>query len=118
MSPLAKWHRKSPFLTERFELMVAGTEICNAYTELNSPYIQRERFMDQMKDKEKGDDEAQQMDEGFCTALEYGLPPTAGWGCGVDRMTMFLSNKYNIKEVILFPAMKPEESSKVEEKKE
>eukprot|EP01080_Neovahlkampfia_damariscottae_P002130 gene2130-1996_t len=117
MSPLAKWHRSNSNLTERFELMVAGTEICNAYTELNSPYVQRERFMDQMKDKEQGDDEAQQMDEGFCTALEYGLPPTAGWGCGIDRMTMFLSNKYNIKEVILFPAMKPDEIP-VEEKKE
>lgn len=115
MSPLAKWHRNDKTLTERFELMCAQFEICNAYTELNSPEVQRERFMDQLKQKESGDEEAQQLDETFCTALEYGLPPTAGWGCGVDRITMLLTNNYNIKEVILFPAMKPEDE-KIDEK--
>mmetsp|Transcript_42481 Transcript_42481/g.51543 ORF Transcript_42481/g.51543 Transcript_42481/m.51543 type:complete len:594 (-) Transcript_42481:217-1998(-) len=110
MSPLAKWHRSKPGLTERFELFVATKEVCNAYTELNDPVVQRERFMDQMKDKDSGDDEAQQHDENFCKALEYGLPPTGGWGMGIDRMAMFLSNSQNIKEVLLFPAMKPEDA--------
>jgi len=110
MSPLAKWHRSKPFLTERFECFVNGKEICNAYTELNDPQKQRQCFVDQGKAKDLGDDEAQGYDEGFCTALEYGLPPTAGWGCGVDRLTMFLADHNNIKEVILFPAMKPEEN--------
>lgn len=110
MSPLAKTHRSKPGLTERFELFVLTKEICNAYTELNSPFVQRERFQAQAADKAQGDDEAQMMDESFCTALEYGLPPTGGWGLGVDRMTMFLSDKNNIKEVLLFPAMKPDES--------
>lgn len=107
MSPLAKTHRDSPYLTERFELFCAGKELCNAYTELNIPRDQRERFEGQMADKDQGDDEAQQHDEGFCEALEYGLPPTAGWGLGIDRLTMFLTNNNNIKEVLLFPAMKP-----------
>jgi len=108
MSPLAKWHRFDSQLTERFEVMVASTEICNAYTELNSPFIQKKRFEEQMDAKKLGDDEAQQIDESFITSLEYGLPPTAGWGCGIDRITMFLTNNYNIKEVILFPTLKPE----------
>ncbi|KAG2389107.1 hypothetical protein C9374_014507 [Naegleria lovaniensis] len=108
MSPLAKWHRSNKVLTERFELMIIGKEVCNAYTELNQPFIQRERFEDQVKQKDAGDNEAQFMDESFCTALEYGLPPTGGWGIGLDRLTMILSNNYNIKEVILFPAQKPE----------
>jgi lysyl-tRNA synthetase class 2 len=116
MSPLAKWHRDNKQLTERFELMVCGRELCNAYTELNSSEIQRERFEDQLKEKKLGDDEAQELDEGFCESLEYGLPPTAGWGLGIDRLTMFLTGNYNIKEVILFPAMKPEEDE--EEKKD
>jgi lysyl-tRNA synthetase class 2 len=108
MSPLAKWHRDDPTnLTERFELFVMTKEVCNAYTELNSPAVQRERFEAQMKDKKGGDEEAMEIDEGFITALEYGLPPTAGWGMGMDRMTMFLTNNNNIKEVLLFPAMKP-----------
>lgn len=107
MSPLAKYHRSKPDVTERFELFVAGREICNAYTELNNPRVQRERFQDQMKSSSRGDDEAQQHDEGYCIALEHGLAPTGGWGLGVDRMTMFLSNNCNIKEVLLFPAMKP-----------
>mmetsp|Transcript_11152 Transcript_11152/g.20719 ORF Transcript_11152/g.20719 Transcript_11152/m.20719 type:complete len:605 (+) Transcript_11152:83-1897(+) len=111
MSPLAKKHRDNEHLTERFELFVAGKELCNAYTELNDPFDQRERFVGQMQDKSAGDDEAQQHDETFCEALEYGLPPTGGWGLGVDRLTMFLCNKNNIKEVLLFPAMKPEDNA-------
>jgi lysyl-tRNA synthetase class 2 len=101
MSPLAKWHRSIPGLTERFELFVNEKEICNAYTELNDPRVQRARFAAQAKDKAKGDDEAQVIDETFCTSLEYGLPPTAGWGCGIDRITMFLSDKQNIKVRLL-----------------
>ena len=85
MSPLAKWHRSEPGLTERFELFVAKKEICNAYTELNDPMVQRSRFEQQAKDKAQGDDEAMFLDEGFCTALEYGLPPTGGWGCGIGK---------------------------------
>lgn len=111
MSPLAKWHRKIPGLTERFELFVNKKEICNAYTELNDPIVQRERFEQQAKDKAAGDDEAQMVDENFCTALEYGLPPTGGWGMGIDRVTMFMTDSNNIKEVLLFPAMKPEDGT-------
>ncbi|CAH1395824.1 unnamed protein product [Nezara viridula] len=112
MSPLAKWHRSIPGLTERFELFVMKKEVCNAYTELNDPMVQRDRFEDQAKDKAAGDDEAQLVDENFCTALEYGLPPTGGWGIGIDRLTMFLTDSNNIKEVLFFPAMKPDEVSK------
>jgi lysyl-tRNA synthetase class 2 len=115
MSPLAKWHRSIPGLTERFELFVCKKEICNAYTELNDPVVQRERFAQQAKDKAAGDDEAMFVDETFCTALEYGLPPTAGWGLGVDRLTMFLTNSNNIKEVLFFPAMKPHEQKTMQE---
>lgn len=107
MSPLAKYHRSSPGLTERFELFVMKKEVCNAYTELNDPFVQRERFAQQAKDQAAGDDEAMHVDENFCTALEYGLPPTAGWGMGIDRLTMFLTDNNNIKEVLFFPAMKP-----------
>uniref|UniRef100_A0A7S3QG11 Lysine--tRNA ligase n=1 Tax=Chaetoceros debilis TaxID=122233 RepID=A0A7S3QG11_9STRA len=107
MSPLAKNHRSKKGLTERFELFVAGRELANAYTELNNPVVQMQRFLDQAKDQASGDDEAMVMDESFVTALEHGLPPTGGWGLGIDRLTMFLSNKNNIKEVLLFPAMKP-----------
>ncbi|XP_060522009.1 lysine--tRNA ligase [Cylas formicarius] len=112
MSPLAKWHRSIPGLTERFELFVMKKEICNAYTELNDPLIQRERFEQQAADKAAGDDEAQLVDENFCAALEYGLPPTGGWGMGIDRVTMFLTDNNNIKEVLLFPAMKPDDPRK------
>lgn len=107
MSPLSKSHRSKPGLTERFELFVCKRELCNAYTELNHPVVQRQRFAEQAKQAAAGDDEAQILDEDFCVAMEYGLPPTAGWGVGVDRLAMFLSNKWNIKEVLLFPAMKP-----------
>lgn len=109
MSPLAKAHRSRPGLTERFEVFVATREICNSYSELNDPVDQRARFAQQMQDKAAGDDEAQDIDENFCQALEYGLPPTGGWGVGIDRLTMFLTDCNNIKEVLLFPAMKPEE---------
>ena len=109
MSPLAKYHRSVPGMTERFELFVNTKELCNAYTELNDPLDQRERFEEQAKAKSSGDDEAMLIDETFVQSLEYGLPPTGGWGLGVDRLTMLLSDKNNIKEVLLFPAMKPDE---------
>ncbi|XP_013133921.1 PREDICTED: lysine--tRNA ligase isoform X2 [Papilio polytes] len=112
MSPLSKYHREMPGLTERFELFVMKKEICNAYTELNDPATQRERFEQQAKDRAAGDDETPPTDEAFCTALEYGLPPTAGWGLGVDRFTMFMTDSNNIKEVLLFPAMKPDDPNK------
>jgi lysyl-tRNA synthetase class 2 len=99
MSPLSKSHRTKAGVTERFECFVLFKEICNAYTELNMPAVQRQRFLEQAKDSAKGDDEAQVLDEDFCTALEYALPPTGGWGIGIDRLTMFLSDHINIKEV-------------------
>jgi lysyl-tRNA synthetase class 2 len=108
MSPLAKYHRSRAGLCERFEVFVATKEIANAYTELNDPFDQRDRFAEQARQKDAGDDEAQLIDETFCQALEYGLPPTGGWGCGIDRIAMFLTNSNSIKEVLLFPAMKPE----------
>lgn len=108
MSPLAKWHRDLAGMTERFELFVNGKEICNAYTELNDPEVQRDRFKVSQKDKtEANDEEAMVHDEEFCVALEYALPPTAGWGLGVDRLTMMLTDNITIKEVLLFPALKP-----------
>ena len=116
MSPLAKYHRSRPELTERFELFVAGKEICNAYTELNNPKVQRERFLEQLSQKNVGDDEAMEYDKDFCTAMEYGLPPTGGWGLGIDRLTMFLTNSNQIKEVLLFPQMKPDETTIQENK--
>ncbi|KAI0851102.1 lysyl-tRNA synthetase [Daldinia vernicosa] len=109
MSPLAKDHRTKPGLTERFEAFVCKKEIANAYTELNQPFEQRLRFEEQANQKAQGDDEAQMIDETFLNALEYGLPPTAGWGMGIDRLTMFLTNNYTIKEVLLFPFMNPEQ---------
>lgn len=113
MSPLAKWHRKDRCLSERFELFVNCHEVCNAYTELNDPIRQRQLFANQSKDRAAGDDEAMKKDDDFCTALEYGLPPTGGWGMGVDRLTMMLTDSINIKEVLLFPAMKPKQETAV-----
>ncbi|PHR69636.1 MAG: lysine--tRNA ligase [Lutibacter sp.] len=108
MSPLCKEHRDDPRLTERFELMVAGKELANAYSELNDPIDQRERFEEQMKLSEKGDDEAMFIDQDFLRALEYGMPPTSGIGIGIDRLVMFMTNNASIQEVLFFPQMKPE----------
>ena len=108
MSPLCKKHRHDPNLTERFELMVNGQELANAYTELNDPIDQRERFEDQLELSKKGDDEAMFIDQDFLRALEYGMPPTSGMGIGVDRLIMLFTNQTSIQEVLLFPQMKPE----------
>ena len=108
MSPLCKKHRDNPELTERFELMVNGKELANAYTELNDPIDQRERFQQQLKLSEKGDDEAMFIDQDFLRSLEYGMPPTSGMGIGIDRLVMLLTNQSSIQEVLLFPQMKPE----------
>ena len=108
MSPLCKEHRDNPELTERFELMVNGKELANAYSELNDPIDQLERFQDQLKLSEKGDDEAMFIDMDFVRALEYGMPPTSGIGIGIDRLVMFMTNNSSIQEVLFFPQMKPE----------
>lgn len=113
MSPLCKSHRDNPELTERFELMVCGKEVANAYSELNDPIDQRERFEDQVKLSERGDDEAGQfIDQDFLRALEYGMPPTSGLGIGMDRLIMFLTDNPSIQEVLFFPQMKPEVAKK------
>ncbi|TMM32191.1 lysine--tRNA ligase [Polaribacter aestuariivivens] len=112
MSPLCKEHRENPELTERFELMVCGKEIANAYSELNDPIDQRERFEHQLKLAKKGDDEATEfIDEDFLRALEYGMPPTSGMGIGMDRLIMFLTNNQSIQEVLFFPQMRPEKKA-------
>lgn len=108
MSPLCKQHREDPSLTERFELMVCGKEVANAYSELNDPIDQRERFEEQVRLSEKGDHEAMYIDQDFLRALEYGMPPTSGLGIGMDRLCMFLTNNPSIQEVLFFPQMKPE----------
>ena len=108
MSPLTKEHRDNPDLTERFELMVCGKEIANAYSELNDPIDQRERFEEQLRLSEKGADEAMFIDQDFLRALEYGMPPTSGLGIGMDRLIMFLTNNESIQEVLFFPQMRPE----------
>lgn len=112
MSPLCKEHRENPELTERFELMVCGKEIANAYSELNDPIDQRKRFEHQLKLSQKGDDEATEfIDHDFLRALEYGMPPTSGMGIGMDRLIMFLTNNQSIQEVLFFPQMKPEKKA-------
>ncbi|MBQ9649180.1 MAG: lysine--tRNA ligase [Prevotella sp.] len=108
MSPLTKMHRSKPGLTERFELMVNGKELANAYSELNDPIDQEERFIDQMKLADKGDDEAMIIDHDFLRALQYGMPPTSGIGIGIDRLAMLMTGKFAIGEIMLFPQMKPE----------
>ena len=113
MSPLCKVHRENPELTERFELMIAGKEVANAYSELNDPIDQRERFEEQLKLAAKGDDEAGEfIDHDFLRALEYGMPPTSGLGIGMDRLIMYLTDNQSIQEVLLFPQMKPEKKEK------
>ena len=111
MSPLTKEHRSNSKLTERFELMVNGKELANAYTELNDPIDQRERFEDQLKLSEKGDDEAMFIDQDFLRALEYGMPPTSGIGIGIDRLVMLMTNNSSIQEVLFFPQMRPEKKA-------
>ena len=113
MSPLAKKHRSAPGLVERFEVICNGKEICNAFSELNDPVDQRKRFEDQLELGKRGDDEAMTLDEDFLRALEFGMPPTAGLGIGIDRLTMIMTNSNTIQEVLFFPQMKPEKGSPV-----
>jgi lysyl-tRNA synthetase class 2 len=115
MSPLCKKHRSDPGLTERFELIVNSKELCNAYSELNDPIDQRERFQDQLKLSEKGDDEAMFIDQDFLRALEYGMPPASGMGIGIDRLAMIMTNQPSIQDVLFFPQMKPEKPATIKE---
>jgi lysyl-tRNA synthetase, class II len=108
MSPLAKRHRSEAGLVERFEAIINGQEICNAFSELNDPLDQRARFEEQMRARARGQEEIQPLDEDFLRALEYGMPPTAGLGIGIDRLTMVLTGQDSIRDVIFFPQMKPE----------
>jgi lysyl-tRNA synthetase class 2 len=112
MSPLCKRHRNNPELTERFELIVNGKELCNAYSELNDPIDQLERFQEQLRLSEKGDDEAMFIDLDFVRSLEYGMPPTSGMGIGIDRLVMLLTGQTTIQEVLFFPQMRPEKTVK------
>jgi lysyl-tRNA synthetase class 2 len=108
LSPLAKRHRSEPGLVERFEAICNGQELCNAFSELNDPLDQRARFEDQARLRARGNEEAQQRDDDFLRALEYGMPPTAGLGVGIDRLAMVLTGQESIRDVLLFPQMKPE----------
>ncbi|MBX7183000.1 MAG: lysine--tRNA ligase, partial [Bacteroidia bacterium] len=110
MSPLTKKHRSKAGLVERFELMINGKEVANAYSELNDPIDQRERFEEQLRLSERGDEEAMFIDHDFLRALEYGMPPTSGLGIGIDRLTMMLTNNSTIQEVLFFPQMRPEKA--------
>ena len=110
ISPLAKSNRENPEETDRFEGYIYAREICNGFTELNDPMDQRERFMKQVEERAAGDEEANMMDEDFCVALEYGLPPTGGLGIGIDRLVMFLTDTSSIRDVLFFPTMKPEKT--------
>jgi lysyl-tRNA synthetase, class II len=116
MSPLAKYHRDDPCLCERFEAFGCKKEIVNAYTELNDPFDQRLRFEEQARQKDQGDDEAQMINENFCQCLEFGLPPTGGFSMGIDRLVMFLTDNYSIKEVLAFPMMKEDVTAGKKEK--
>jgi lysyl-tRNA synthetase class 2 len=115
MSPLTKRHRDNPDLTERFELFVNGKELANAYSELNDPIDQLERFKEQAALKSHGDDEAMFIDYDFVRALEYGMPPTSGLGIGIDRLTMFMTGQSTIQDVLFFPQMKPEKTLRKED---
>mgnify|MGYP005709081411 FL=1 len=111
MSPLAKKHRHKEGLVERFEAICNGKEICNAFSELNDPIEQRERFEDQLKLAKRGDEEAMVLDEDFLRSIEYGMPPTAGLGIGIDRLSMIMTNSKSIQDVLFFPQMKPENNT-------
>ena len=108
ISPLTKQDLDNPLLTYRFEAYIYGRELANGFSELNDPIDQRNRFIAQMEERAHGDDEAHQMDEDYCRALEYGLPPTGGLGIGIDRLVMFLTNSASIRDVLLFPLSRPE----------